>query len=171
MTYSIIRVVRICMNRSCLIDERVEGAANERRRAQRRRARSCCADGTVAVRKEGGATNRSARAMPPLRSFCAPALAALLLPFAADASGTCQRLVPGTQMDGNGCGPADSAVGDACNTADDCFFGQTPGRCVCTPAGPPPAGPPPPPVACVPPPPPPPTIAQHTTDEFVNNPH
>ncbi len=116
--------------------------------------------------------------MPPLRSLCAPALAALLLLRAADASGTCQRLVPGTQMDGNGCGPADSAVGDACNTADDCFFGQTPGRCVCTPAGPPPArppppaGPPPPPVACVPPPPPPPRkIPLPCTDFFDINRH
>jgi hypothetical protein len=126
----------------------------------------------VAVRTARGATHRSARAMPPLRSLCAPALAALLLPFAADASGTCQRLVPGTQMDGNGCGPADSAVGDACNTADDCFFGQTPGRCVCTPAGPPPAGPPPPPVACVPPPPPPPRkIPLPCTDFFDINRH
>ena len=50
--------------------------------------------------------------------------AALLGTFAPPAagSGMCQRITPGEPMDGNGCGPADSAVGDACNTADDCFF-------------------------------------------------
>eukprot|EP01045_Picozoa_sp_COSAG04_P036341 COSAG04_NODE_8795_length_930_cov_2.045728_1_plen_125_part_10 len=40
----------------------------------------------------------------------------------AAGSGTCQRITPGEPMDGNGCGPADSAVGDACSTASDCFF-------------------------------------------------
>ena len=86
----------------------------------------------------------------PLRSLCAAAALALGLLRAADASGTCQRAIPGTQFDGNGCGPADGAVGDACNTVDDCFFE----RCVCeqdprpcatpgTPAGPPPPPPPP----------------------------
>ena len=39
---------------------------------------------------------------------------------AAAGSGTCQRITPGEPMDGNGCGPADSAVGEACSTARDC---------------------------------------------------
>jgi hypothetical protein len=43
-------------------------------------------------------------------------------PPLAAGSGTCQRITPGEPMDGNGCGPADSAVGNACSTASDCFF-------------------------------------------------
>ena len=45
-----------------------------------------------------------------------------LVPGLASGSGTCQRAVPGELMDGNGCGPADSAVGDVCCVDEDCFF-------------------------------------------------